>query len=196
MLLSCWPYIIPQWSSQLWAWFCFSLQGIQVPCLPTGQNGRKLVQTGWVLGNSVGLSAGAGWKKPSLRRFSVLQLSLFRGNKDYTNLEAWLRVFSIGVHYWLVPRCWGCFICTRRNSRILLVMSLYRERKLPSYMTTLMVVKVVVGRIQAQAHDARPRTGSDPYSCRSQDEIIRVWKLHSCSMAVLPSHTFPTVNLS
>lgn len=58
----------------------------------------------------------------------------------------------------------------------------------PGCMTTLMVVKVGVGRKQAQAHSAWSITGNNPYSSGLRMDMSG---LHSCSMAVPPSIPSP-----
>jgi hypothetical protein len=53
--------------------------------------------------------------------------TLFGVNKGYIDLEEWLGIFRVNIHYWL---WWECFIYMKRHSKNLPGRFLSGERKL------------------------------------------------------------------
>lgn len=114
-----WYIVGPVYSPLAFPYTLFpaGLRAFRYLCKPGGMKGRKLVQVGGF----------AGSQKPSLRWFSVLQLSLFTGNKDYINTRELVGVFEMSGHYWLGLRCWNASF-TRRGIPGACWTRPYRER--------------------------------------------------------------------
>ena len=111
-------------------------------CLPASVSAlwvpRRRCTPGWARINEAYLvrwarqsgTESAGENQPSPRWLSVKQFSFNRVNKGGINPGEGVGVLGMSVYYWLVPRCWKCFVCMKKNSRCLLDLSVQGERKL------------------------------------------------------------------